>query len=330
MTTCLQSLSRQTFPQAEFEVIVVENQAREQDPAPTVPAGLATKRILLKENWGTTASINHALTLSQSTHVLLLNNDVELEPNFLQALVTALESDPKIGFATPKLVKASDHRQLDGAGDAILLGGGAYRLGHSDDSEKFNVAGKVLAGCGAASMYRRAVIAEAGGLDEDFFAYLEDVDLALRAQLHGWGGAYIPSAVAYHIGTATLGDALHPNIIRLLTRNQLLLVIKNYPASLWLRLGPRMLMFQLMWFALAIKRRATGAYVKGVLGALRLLPRMLRKRRVVMRQRKLSDGEILVLLRDSENQIREWHLGRDPKHRSRLLDVYFRVFKSSA
>ena len=309
---------------------MVENQAREQDPAPTVPAGLATKRIPLKENWGTTASINHALTLSQSTHVLLLNNDVELESNFLQALVSALEADPKIGFATPQLLKASDHRQLDGAGDAILLGGGAYRLGHSDDREKFNVAGKILAGCGAATMYRRAVMDETGGLDEDFFAYLEDVDLALRAQLHGWSGAYIPTAVAYHIGTATLGNAVHPNIIRLLTRNQLLLVIKNYPASLWLRLGPRMLMFQLMWLALAIKRRAIGAYMKGVLGAVRLLPRMLRKRRVLMRQRKLSDSEFLGLLRNSENQIRGWHLARDSKQRSRLLDIYFSVFKSSA
>lgn len=309
---------------------MVENQAREQDPAPTIPAGLATRRILLKQNWGTTASINHALTLSDSAYVLLLNNDVELEASFLERLVTALETDPALGFATPKLLKAGDRHRLDGAGDALLLGGGAYRLGHSDDSAKFDVAGKVLAGCGAATMYRRAMVAQSGGLDEDFFAYLEDVDLALRAHLQGWGGTYLPSAIAYHIGSATLGDAVHPNIIRFLTRNQLLLLSKNYPASILLRLLPRILLFQLLWFMLSVKRRATGAYLKGLLGVVRLLPRMLRKRRTVMRQRKLASSEFLELLRDSENQIRTWHLARDSQQRSRLLDIYFSVFKTSA
>jgi GT2 family glycosyltransferase len=329
VTACLQSLSRQTFPQAEFEVIVVENQAREQEPAPATPPGLAIRRILLKQNWGTTASINHALTLSDSTYVLLLNNDVELEANFLQVLVTALEADSTLGFATPKLLKAGDRRQLDGAGDALLLGGGAYRLGHSDDSTKFDVAGGVLAGCGAATMYRRAMVAQTGGLDEDFFAYLEDIDLALRAHLQGWRGAYLPSAIAYHIGSATLGDAVHPNIIQFLTRNQLLLLSKNYPASLLVRLLPRILLFQLLWFALSVKRSATGAYLKGLLGAARLLPRMLRKRRTEMHQRKLASREFLELLRNSENQIRAWHMTRDLRQRSRLLDIYFRVFKSS-
>jgi GT2 family glycosyltransferase len=326
----LQSLSKQTLPGTEFEVVVVENQARPQDPVPEIPVGVETKRILLTENWGTTASLNHALTLSDSTYVLLLNNDVELEPNFLRALLTVLEADPGIGFATPKLLKAGDRRQLDGAGDALLLGGGAYRLGHSDDSDKFNVAEKVLAGCGAATMYRRVVIAETGGLDNDFFAYLEDVDLALRAQLRGWSGVYIPSAIAYHIGSATLGDAVHPNIIRLLTRNQLLLLAKNYPVPLLLRLAPRILVFQLLWFALSMKRRVAGAYLKGVFGALRILPRMLRKRRLVMRRRKLPNSEFLGVLRTSEDQIRAWHMSRRTQAQSKLLDVYFGVFKSSA
>ena len=79
----------------------------------------------------------------------------------------------------------------------------------------------VLSGCGAAVLYRREVFELCGPLDEDFFAYLEDLDLALRAQLLGYTGIYLPDAVAYHIGSATLGDVLHPRIVEYLTRNQI-------------------------------------------------------------------------------------------------------------
>jgi GT2 family glycosyltransferase len=310
---------------------VVENEGRDRDPAPEIPPGLAVQRILLSKNLGTTGSVNHALTLSDSTYVLLLNNDVELEPDFLQALVIVLENNTALGFATPKLLKATDRSKLDGAGDALLLGGGAYRLGHADaDSAEFNVPGVVLGGCGAATMYRRAMIAEAGGLDEDFFAYLEDIDLSLRAHLLGWKGAYVPSAIAYHIGGATLGDAIHPSIIRFLTRNQLLLLTKNYPASLLLRLAPRILMFQCLWMALAIKRRAFGAYLKGNLEFMRLLPRTLRKRHALELQRKLTTNDVLHLLHSSERQIAAWHFGRRPDQRSKLLNVYFKVFAPQA
>src|SRR5262249_47575002 len=254
VTACLRSLSQQTLSRADFDVFVIENEGRDQDPAPKIPAELTVRRVFLQENLGTTGSINHALTLSDSRYVLLLNNDVELAPDFLQVLMAVLETNSEVGFATPKLLKAGDRRKLDGAGDALLLAGGAYRLGHGDaDSPAFNVAGEVLAGCGAATMYRRPMMTEAGGLDEDFFAYLEDSDLSLRAHLLGWKGAYVPAAVAYHIGSATLGDATHPSIIRFLTRNQLLLLVKNYPASLLLRLAMRILLFQCLSLAQAVR-----------------------------------------------------------------------------
>ncbi|MCI0351529.1 MAG: glycosyltransferase family 2 protein [Acidobacteriales bacterium] len=327
VTACLESLSHQTLPHSDFEVLVVENEGREQDPSPEIPASLQVMRILLAHNLGTTASINHALTLSNSSYVLFLNNDVELEPNFMSALLEVLENDPSLGFATPQLLQARDRNRLDGAGDAMLLGGGAYRLGYSDTiSDQFNVPGEALAGCGAATMYRRAMIADTGGLDEDFFAYLEDLDVALRGRLLGWKGAYVPSAVAYHIGSATLGDAIHPRIIRLLTRNQILLVTKNYPASLLLRLLPRILVYQLLWFVLALKRRALGAYVKGIAGAVSLLPGTLQKRRAMMSRRKISVVDFMWLLCSSERKIAAWHFGQGQNERSKLLNMYFRIF----
>src|SRR5262249_55016939 len=105
----------------------------------------------------------------------------------LEKLVTVLDADAKLGFATGKLLRATQRTDLDGAGDAVLMAGAAYRLGHVDsDDGRFDWPRTVLSGCGAAVLYRREVFERCGPLDEDFFAYLEDVDLALRAQLLGY------------------------------------------------------------------------------------------------------------------------------------------------
>ena len=95
--------------------------------------------------------------------------------------------------------------------------------------------------------YRREVFELCGRLDEDFFAYLEDLDLALRAHLLGYTGIYLPDAVAYHIGSATLGKVLHPRIVEYLTRNQIYLLVKDYPCSVFLRLVPRIVVYQCLW-----------------------------------------------------------------------------------
>jgi GT2 family glycosyltransferase len=154
---------------------------------------------------------------------------------------------------------------------------------------------------------------------------LDDLDLALRAQLLGWSGTYVPSAVAYHVGSATLGDVTHPRIICFLTRNQILLLMKNYPVSLLFRLGLRIMVFQALWFALTLKRGELAAYLRGVFGALRLLPRTLQKRWQLMRRQRIATGEFLRRLRSSEGQIAAWHCARRPEERSKLLETYFKI-----
>src|SRR5581483_6540227 len=113
-----------------------------------------------------------------------------------------IEGDPQLGFVTGKLLRATQRTHIDGAGDAMLLAGAAYRLGNLDkDIGQFDRTTPVLSGCGAAVLYRRDVLLETGGLDLDFFAYLDDLDLALRAQLMGYSGLFLPDAFAYHIGS---------------------------------------------------------------------------------------------------------------------------------
>jgi GT2 family glycosyltransferase len=321
----LNSLARQSFNRSQVHIIVVENDAR---PGLTVPDPLPANvtKILLNDNLGTTGSINRGAAISSSTYILLLNNDIELHPEFLTLITSFLDANPEFGFVTGKLINGRDHTRLDGAGDALLLGGGAYRLGYQDlDLGQFNREYSVLAACGAATLIRRSVFEEIEGLDEDFFAYLDDVDLGFRAQLAGHRGKYLPSAIAYHLGSATLGSSTHPRIIQLLTQNQILMLAKNYTAGVLWRILPRVLVYQILWMIRASRHSFVG-YLRGLIGALRLLPVALQKRRVVVQRRRLNTLEIMKLLRGSEGQIRSWHASRSKETRSRMLQIYFALF----
>jgi GT2 family glycosyltransferase len=127
---CLSSLSQQTLPAEDYDIIVVENEAREEN---TVAVALLpnARTIGLAANLGTTGSINRGLEQSSSEYVLLLNNDVELDSRFIEILVGALGQDHRWGFATPKLLNSRRRDTVDGAGDALLRGGGSYHLGHN-------------------------------------------------------------------------------------------------------------------------------------------------------------------------------------------------------
>ncbi|MGO9516592.1 MAG: glycosyltransferase family 2 protein [Candidatus Korobacteraceae bacterium] len=324
-TRCLEFIQQQTLPADEWEVVVIENEARPgilSDPLPP-----NTRRIELPTNEGTTGSINRAVAATESRYVLLLNNDIEMQSEFIEKLVRVLDADRKLGFATGKLLRATQRAHLDGAGDAMLMAGAAYRLGHRDqDDGQYDRPMAVLSGCGAAVLYRREVFELCGLLDEDFFAYLDDLDLALRAQLLGYAGTYLPDAVAYHIGSATLGDVLHPRIVEYLTRNQIYLLAKDYPRSVFWRLLPRIAVYQGLWLMHTARKQAFGAWLRGWWTGLRGWARMRRKHRELMARRRITDAEFIARLRESERQIYEWQQSQSPDERSGLLRLYFRLF----
>jgi GT2 family glycosyltransferase len=322
----LEFLERQSLPAEEWEVVIIENEARpnsvHHDPLPP-----NTKRIQLSSNEGTTGSINRAVAATESRYLLLLNNDIELQPAYVEKLVRALDSDLKLGFATGKLLRATQRTHLDGAGDAMLRAGAAYRLGHLDrDDGQYDRRMPILSGCGAAVLYRREVFELCGRLDEDFFAYLEDLDLALRANLLGYTGIYLPDAIAYHIGSATLGNAWHPRIVEYLTRNQIYLIVKNYPRLVFFRLLPRIVIYQCLWLILVLGRGGLMACLRGWVGALVGLGGMRRKHRQLMAKRRITDDEFLQRLLESERQIFDWQQSRAQTDRSRLLGAYFALF----
>ena len=323
---CIDFIQAQTLPRSEWEIVVVENEARSEMILPG-PLPENTTRIELPTNEGTTGSINRAAAATSSKYLLLLNNDIELQPDYVELLVRTLDENPHLGFAAGKLRRATQRTHLDGAGDAMLIAGGAYRLGTMDeDRGQFDQPMSILTGCGAAVLYRREAFERCGGLDADFFAYLDDIDLGLRAQLIGYGGIYVPQAVAYHVGSATTGAVVHPRILEYVTRNQIWVLAKDYPPAILRRYLFRILLFQVLWFGYAASRGGVGAYLRGMRAAWAKLGNIRGKSAELRNKARISDEQFEKLLHDSERQLYDWHFSRDAAARSGLLNTYFRLF----
>jgi GT2 family glycosyltransferase len=323
---CIDSIQRQTLPAERWKIVIIENEAQPDRILPD-PLPLNTIRIELPTNEGTTNSINRGMASVPSPYVLLLNNDVELAPDYLEKLLNTLEADERLGFATGKLLRATDHSLLDGAGDAMLLAGASYRLGHLDPDEgQFDQPMPLLSACGAAVLYRSKAFLLSGALDADFFAYLDDLDLALRTHLIGYRGVYVPDAVAYHVGSATLGQALHPRVVEYITRNQFYVLMKDYPRAVFRHLLPRIVAYQALWFLFAFRRGRFFAYLRGLRAALRGRKRMKQKHRALMAKREIDDDQFLALMQMSEQQVYDWQQSRLEGESSSLLNLYFRTF----
>jgi GT2 family glycosyltransferase len=232
--------------------------------------------------------------------VVLLNNDTEQDPSWLEALVRAADSHPEAGLFASKLVDFYDRRLLDGAGDAMRLSGLPYRLGHGErDRGQFDTPGYAFGACAAAALYRRAMLDEVGLFDEDFVSYCEDGDLSFRAQLAGYRCFYVPDAVVYHMGSVSTGGKRSATATRLGTRNSLSLLVKNLPLSVVPYVLPFFVPGQVTRLLTATVTGALRAHLEGLAGAWRHLPLMLKKRREIQDKKRVSDARIRRLLRES-------------------------------
>ena len=311
---CLQSLKQQQVNQP-FEVVVVDNGSSDGSPEMVLSESRATPlvRVVLlrnRENRGFCAANNQGFAASDTEFVALLNNDAKAEPDWLAALARAFEGRPDVGMAASKILVYEDPRRIDKVGHLIYPDGQNRGRGTGESDEgQYDRIEEVLWPDGCAAMYRRSMLDEIGGFDEDFFAYADDAELGLRARIAGWKCLYIPQAVVRHHRGATLG-LLSSRRLELIERNRVLLAVKLFPWSLlWLngvyyalRLGAG------IWAAMTGqgevgkfpgvrgKLQAALALLKGDWQALPLVPRMLAKRRDVERIRKLTPREVRQLI----------------------------------
>jgi GT2 family glycosyltransferase len=307
LRACLASLSRQRS--VTFETIVVDNGSSDGS-ADLAEREFGARVIRNRENRGFCAANNQGIAAAQGEFIALLNNDAEAEPDWLAELHRACSRTPEAGMAASKILIWEDPKRIDKAGHLIFPDGqNRGRGAGAVDEGQFDREEEVLWPDGCAAMYRKRMLDEIGGFDEDLFAYGDDAELGLRARIAGWRCWYAPRAVVRHHRGSTMGKGSGARL-RLIERNRVLLAVKLFPWSL-LWLNPLYFALRVVAGAAAAGRgagdtahfpgiggklRMAGAIVAGDLAALALVPRMLRKRREIARVRRLSPGEVRRLI----------------------------------
>jgi GT2 family glycosyltransferase len=276
LAAALASLREQRF--RDYEVLVVDNGSTDGTAAHVRAEHPEAELLELAENHGFAGAVNAGIGRARGEYVALLNNDMEPDPGWLAELVAALDGDPRAGSAASKLRMLREPGVLDGAGDVVTWYGATWRRGHGEpDRGQYDAPGVVASPCAGAALYRRRALEEVGGFDERFFAYLEDADWGLRAQLAGWPCLWVPTAVAYHLGGATsrrMGDLE----TELIARNTLALVLKSFPVGRLVVWSPLLVAYQAWVLAQAVGRGSWRAVLRGWSAAVRGLPATMRAR----------------------------------------------------
>ena len=292
---CFTALRQQTY--SNLEIILMDNGSSDESVAVTRRDFPEVKVVELAHNLGFTGAINRGIEQAQGEIIAPLNNDTEVAPNWAKALVEALEQHPQAGIAASKMLLFKQRDTLHSAGDGFGCDGIPINRGvWQKDVGQFDQDTYIFGGCGGAVAYRHEMLAEIGLLDEDFFMYLEDVDLNWRAQLAGYRTIFVPEAVVYHHLSATGGGTLASFYTG---RNTLFMLAKNLPGPLFRRHWLAILKAQLKIAYEALRAwrgEAARARLRGQLAGLWGLPKWLAKRKEVHRTRRVDDNYLESLL----------------------------------
>jgi GT2 family glycosyltransferase len=250
----LRNLAAQTL--APAAVLVIDNGST--DGAAEAAEEEGARVIRMGVNAGFAPAVNRGIRECGTAWVAVVNNDVTLASDYLELLVrAAMESSA--WFATGKIFAAGEDAILDGTFDVVSRAGTAWRAGHGEpDGAEFSERRPIYSAPWTAALFRTELFAKVGPLEESFQSYLEDVEFGVRCARSGCAGVYAPEAVAWHLGSSTLGR-WHPTTVRLISRNQLLLVARHYPA----RFAWAVIAGQLLWGGVALRHGAAGAWLRG-------------------------------------------------------------------
>ena len=233
LAICFDALRHQTRYD-DMRVVMVDD-ASTDDSVAFVRANYPEVHVIvMPQNGGFVASCNAAIAASNAEYVVLLNNDTEVTPIWLAELIGALEKDTTYDIAASKLMLFDRRDVIHSAGDFYRVDGIPGNRGvWQNDAPQYRTQEEVFGACAGASAYRRRVIerlsVDGNFFDPDLTMYCEDVDLNLRARLHGLRTVFVPTAVVYHRLSATGGGALASYYCG---RNFALVWLKNMPDAL--------------------------------------------------------------------------------------------------
>lgn len=290
---CLESLSRQTV--TNREVLLVDNGSTDLSLQLVKENFPQVKVIGLPKNLGFVGGNLEGLKAAEGELIALINNDVRAAETWIENLLRAMCEDERIGICSSKL-SIDGTKMINSAGTGITTASVGFDRGVRKKITLFDRKESVFGASGAAVLYRRKMIDEIGFLDDDFFLYDEDADLSFRAQLAGWKCMYVPDAVGHHKGNATAGR-LSDTHVYYHTRNLEFVWIKNMPLGLMLRFAHHKFLQEIGSFCyLCLRHGKWAPFFKAKRDALKMLPRMWKKRQAIQARRRVSNAYLRSLM----------------------------------
>lgn len=281
----------------DFEILLVDNGSTKPISSESIGkyANLPINLINLERNLGFAAANNYATSLAKGNYLVLLNADAFPKPDWLENINKGIQKHPNC-FFTSKQIMANHPDRLDGMGDVYHISGLVWRKSYNvqitdiRDEER-----EVFSACAAAAAYPREAFVRVGGFDEDYFSYVEDIDLGFRLRLIGYRCIYLPNAVVYHVGygSTSRGSNLSTYYGQ---RNLVWTFIKDMPGIFVWILAPFHLVANLLMIVLGIFKGSGVITVKAKWDALLPLANLVRKRKQVQRKRSAPIRSILLAM----------------------------------
>jgi GT2 family glycosyltransferase len=293
---CLTALLSQTV--IPNEIILLDN-ASTDGSVDIIQQFPLVRLIALEQNTGFARGNNLAIEAAspESAWIALLNPDAFADVRWLEELLTAAQRNPTYDVFGSKLVIAANPTFLDGTGDAYHISGLVWREGYGMPmSVATEYEREIFSPCAAAALYRRSALHAVGGFDEDYFCYVEDVDLGFRLRLAGHRCLNVPQSVAHHVGSGTTGGQHSTFSVYHGHRNLVWTFVKDMPGLLFWMLLPLHILLNLMSIIWFVSHGRGEVILRAKHDALLGLPKMWRKRRSIQKKRSVSIGDIWIQL----------------------------------
>ena len=300
---CLDSLAKQTLKPIQ---IIIVNDGSDSFPNDFNTYGLPISVFHLPTHVGFAKANNEAIRHVQSDWVALLNIDAFPEPQWLEQLAKATQTHPEYSSFASKQLQYHNPYLIDGTGDSYHFSGLIWRRGFNLPAKAMaDIACEIFSPCAAAALYSRKALEAVAGFDEDFFSYVEDVDLGFRLQLKGYRCLYVPSAVVYHVGSGSTGGRHSDFAIYYGHRNLVWAYFKNMPLLLLVITLPYHLLMNAITLLRFSLRGKTKVIFKAKADAIEGLPKIWQKRRYIQKQR---NADIINLWRVMEKNLlqKQW------------------------
>lgn len=183
-------------------------------------------------NLGFSKAINQGILISNYPYLFLLNNDTEVKKGCISKLINCLNSEDNIFSVSSKMIQYNHRNLIDDAGDEYTLLSWTKKAGNNQNINKYSKNREIFSSCAGGAIYKKEIFGKIGLFDENFFAYLEDVDIGFRAQIHGFKNCFSSEAIVYHIGSGTSGSKYNEFKVKISARNNIWLIYKNLPIPL--------------------------------------------------------------------------------------------------